>query len=111
MYLIEISRTKKKVFILLFENFENPNKYIAEVLLQKIAMKLMNDCGNLFENFIQKFFIKFGRLQIQGYHNRNNRNMTVNPDQRRSDEVGRFSGSQTRSAIVKGHTYAGSQSK
>jgi hypothetical protein len=53
VYLIEISRTKKKVFILLFENFENPSKYIAEVLLQKIAMKLMNDCGNLFENFIK----------------------------------------------------------
>jgi len=37
----------------MFANFENPNKYIAEVLLQKIAMKLMNDCGNVFENFIQ----------------------------------------------------------
>ena len=25
IYLVEISRSKKKVFILLFENFENPN--------------------------------------------------------------------------------------
>jgi hypothetical protein len=53
IYLIEISRTKKRVFVLLFENFENPNNYIAEVLPEKIAMKLMNDNGNLFENFIK----------------------------------------------------------
>lgn len=60
--MVEISRNKKKVFILLFENFENPNKYIAEVLLEKIAMKLMNDNGNMFENFIRQFYIKFGKL-------------------------------------------------
>jgi hypothetical protein len=111
VYLIEISRTKKKVFILLFENFENPSKYIAEVLLQKIAMKLMNDCGNLFENFIKQFYIKFGKLQIQGYHNKTNRNMTVNPDSRRSDEGSGFSVSQTKSALVKGHTYGATNLK
>jgi len=55
---------------LLFENFENPNKYIAEVLLEKIAMKLMSDNANMFENFIRQFYIKFGKLQIQGYHNK-----------------------------------------
>ena len=62
IYLVEISRSKLKIFVLLFENFENPNKYIAEVLLEKIAMKLMNDNGNMFENFIKQFYIKFGKL-------------------------------------------------
>lgn len=50
------------MFILLFENFENPNHYIAEVFGEKIAMKLMNDNGNLFEHFIKQFYIKFGKL-------------------------------------------------
>jgi hypothetical protein len=64
IYLIEISRSKKKVFILLFENFENPSRFIGEALQEKIALKLMNDNGNLFENFIRNFYIKFGKLQI-----------------------------------------------
>lgn len=41
IYLVEISRNKTKIFILLFENFENPTRHIAEVLLEKIALKLM----------------------------------------------------------------------
>ena len=41
IFLVEISRNKRKIFILLFENFENPHKFIAEVLLEKIAVKLM----------------------------------------------------------------------
>ena len=32
IYLIEISRIKLKVFILLFENFENPTEHIIESL-------------------------------------------------------------------------------
>jgi len=32
VYLIEISRDKKHIFILLFENFEVPTKYIVEIL-------------------------------------------------------------------------------
>ena len=32
IYLVEISRSKLKVFVLLFENFENPTNYIIEVL-------------------------------------------------------------------------------
>jgi hypothetical protein len=64
IYLIEISRSKKKVFVLLFENFENPSRFIGEALQEKIALKLMNDNGNLFENFIRNFYIKFGKLQI-----------------------------------------------
>lgn len=94
---------------MLFENFENPNKYIGEVLLEKIAMKLMNDNGNLFENFIKQFYIKFGKLQIQGYHSKNTSipTMTVNQDQKRQDEVVGFALSETKkkSEVVKGHAY------
>jgi hypothetical protein len=32
IYLVEISRSKTKIFILLFENFENPSRYMAEAL-------------------------------------------------------------------------------
>jgi hypothetical protein len=46
IYLVEISRNKTNIFILLFENFENPSKYIVEVLKEKIALKLMQDNQN-----------------------------------------------------------------
>jgi hypothetical protein len=62
IYLVEISRNKTKIFICLFENFENPGKYLAEVLLEKIALKLMQDNGNSFENFIAQFHVKYNRL-------------------------------------------------
>ena len=31
----------------------------------------MNDCQNLFENLVQTFTVKYGKLQIQGYHTKN----------------------------------------
>jgi len=68
------------VFIILFPNFESPEKHLAEVLPEKIAVKLMNEADNLFENFIEKLYLKFGRIQINGFHNRNAR--TVNPRSR-----------------------------
>lgn len=68
VYLIEISRDKKKVFILMFENFEQPTKFIAEALSEKVASKLMNDNDNLFENLITTFTVKFEKLRIAGYH-------------------------------------------
>jgi len=43
IYLVEISRNTKKVFILLFPNFEQPEEYLSEVLAEKVAMKLMSD--------------------------------------------------------------------
>jgi hypothetical protein len=48
VYLIEISRDKKHVFFLLFENYEQPHSFIAEMLLEKIAMKLLQDNQNSF---------------------------------------------------------------
>ena len=68
MYLVEISRNPKKVFILLFPNFERTDEYISEVLTDKQATKLMSECGNIFENFIKNFYIKFNKLQIRGFH-------------------------------------------
>jgi hypothetical protein len=50
--LIEISRDKKHIFILLFENFEQPNNFIGEKLTEKMASKLMNDNENLFEKLV-----------------------------------------------------------
>ena len=68
VYLVEVSRNPKKVFILLFPNFERPDEYIKEVLTDKQATKLMAECGNIFENFIANFYVKFGKLQIKGFH-------------------------------------------
>jgi len=62
VYLTEISRNKTKVFILLFPNFERPDQYISEILTDKQATKLLNESGNIFDQFIQRFFIKFNRL-------------------------------------------------
>ena len=68
VYLVEISRNPKKVFALLFPNFERPDEYLSEVLTDKQATKLMSDCGNIFENFIKNFYVKFNKLQIRGFH-------------------------------------------
>ena len=62
VYLVEISRNSKKVFILLFKNFEQPEKFIGETLPEKIAHKLMLDSANLFENLVENFYVKYGRL-------------------------------------------------
>jgi hypothetical protein len=53
---------------LLFPNFERPEKYLSVELAEKVATKLLNDNQNLFENLVAKFYIKFNRLQITGYH-------------------------------------------
>ena len=87
IYLVEISRNPKKVFILLFPNFERPDEYMHEVLTDKQATKLMAESGNVFENFIGSFFVKFNRLQISGFHGKINNipraNRTVSPNRAR----------------------------
>jgi hypothetical protein len=52
VYLVEISRNAKKIFILLFPNFETPENYLHEVIAEKIASKLMSDNENLFETLV-----------------------------------------------------------
>lgn len=81
VYLIEISRNKKKVFILLFPNFERPDQYIQEILTDKQATKLLNESNNIYESFIRTFFIKFNKLQIRGFHGKAplERHRTVSP--------------------------------
>ena len=100
VYLIEISRSPKKVFILLFPNFEQPAEYLQEVLPEKVALKLMNDCANLFENLIANFYVKFGRLQIKEYHGKSTR--TVPPHAKREIET---LIDPTQSSIVRDHAY------
>ena len=50
------------MFILLFPNFERPDEYLHEILTDKQATKLMSDCGNIFESFIQNFYVKYSKL-------------------------------------------------
>lgn len=37
IYLVEISRSPKKIFILLFPNFEEPTMYLSLVFPEKVA--------------------------------------------------------------------------
>lgn len=115
VYLVEISRNPKKVFILLFPNFERPEEYIQEVLTDKQATKLMAESGNIFENFIANFYVKFGKLQIRGFHGKAgvpafNNNRTVSPGKQRmmsnirGAETGPY-GQNTKSRVVQGHAY------
>jgi len=88
IYLIEISRNSKKVFTLMFPNFEKPEDYLSETLTEKQAMRLMNESGNVFENFVKTFYVKFNKLQIRGHHGKgaytsNDRNQTVSPKRAR----------------------------
>ena len=68
IYLVEISRNALKVFILLFPNFEAPDIFLCEIMAEKKAQKLMTESSNMFEELIKKFHIKYGKLQISGYH-------------------------------------------
>lgn len=88
LYLVEISRNPRKVFVLLFPNFENAEVFKAVVLAEKQAQRLMADCDNKFERFIQTFFIKFGQLQIPGFHKGALRTAnTVQPQKRREHQL------------------------
>jgi hypothetical protein len=62
IYLVEISRNAKRVFILVFPNFEQPEIYKLCQMTEKQATKLMSECNNVFDEFIKKFFIKFDKL-------------------------------------------------
>ena len=68
VYLVEISRNKTKVFICLFEDYENPNNFIAQVLSEKLAFYMMRKHNNQFEAFVAKFSVVYNKLQIEGYH-------------------------------------------
>ncbi len=63
IFLVEISRDPKKIFIILFPNFEKPhiiNQIIA--LPEKLAVRLMQENGNRFDEFIKRFYLHFGKF-------------------------------------------------
>ena len=64
VYLVEISRNPLKIYILLFPNYEVPDIFLQETLSEKKAYKLMGECSNIFENLVDRFYVKFGKLQI-----------------------------------------------
>jgi len=46
----------------------------------------MAECGNVFENFIANFYVKFSKLQIKGFHGKTSVptfNRTVSPAKQR----------------------------
>ena len=47
----------------------------------------MAESGNVFENFISNFYVKFGKLQIRGFHGKGGvptfNNRTVSPGKQR----------------------------
>jgi hypothetical protein len=52
----------------MFDNFEDPTKHISTAIPIKVGHKLLNENDNKFEKFIKQISIKFGKLQIYGYH-------------------------------------------
>lgn len=84
IYLVEISRNALKVFILLFPNFEAPDIFLCESMAEKKAQKLMAESNNMFEELVTKFHVKYGKLQIQGYHG-------LAPDPRKLASAGTYS--------------------
>lgn len=68
VYLVEISRNKTKVFICLFEDYENPSIFLIQVLSEKLAFYMMRKHNNQFEAFVNRFSVVYNKLQIEGYH-------------------------------------------
>ena len=62
LYLIEISKGKTKVFICLYENYQCADVFIALALSEKLAFALMARHDNLFEKFVESFYITYGKL-------------------------------------------------
>ncbi|CDW82974.1 UNKNOWN [Stylonychia lemnae] len=74
IFLVEISRDPKKVFFIIFPNYEKPEINQIVVMAEKQAIRLMNENNNLFEEFVKRFYLHFGKFQISGYHNKNSLN-------------------------------------
>jgi len=86
IYLVEVSRNALKVFVLLFPNFEAPDIFLCEIIAEKKAQKLMTDSNNMFEELVKKFHVKYGKLQIEGYHG-----LAQDPRKMKSVSPGNFS--------------------
>ena len=45
----------------------------------------MCESGNMFEEFIKRFYIKYDKLQIEGFHNKNSKSYrSVSPTKRKA---------------------------
>ena len=62
VYLVEISRKDRKVFIVLFEHHAHPHLFKAESLNEKVAHRLLSEHNNSFEQLVGSFYVKFGKL-------------------------------------------------
>jgi len=49
IYLVEISSNTKKVFVILFPNFEKPDMMIKEIMSEKIFQKLLMDKSHMYD--------------------------------------------------------------
>jgi len=81
----------------------------------------MSECGNVFENFIANFYVKFGKLQIRGFHGKIgvpsfNNHRTVSPTKQRmmsnmkgsaGDDGAYHTAYNNSSHIVRDHAYGG----
>ena len=72
----------------------------------------MSECGNIFENFIANFYVKFGKLQIMGFHGKTamqHAHRTVSPAKQRmmSNIRGNNGYSQVKqkSRVLQNHAY------
>jgi len=50
------------MFVVLLENFEEPQNYIADAFTLKVGLRIMHNNGDSFERLINQFYIKFGHL-------------------------------------------------
>ena len=69
IYLVEISRSAKKVGVVMFPNYERPEIFVCDALPEKTFQKLLTDANGIFDNLISATFkVKYGKLYILGYH-------------------------------------------
>lgn len=69
VYLCEISKNDKKVFVILFPNFEKPDIFINDCLSEKIFHKLLADNNYGYDNLIQNnFSVKYGKLLVKNFN-------------------------------------------
>lgn len=69
VYLVELSRTKNKFFVILFPDFDDTSLFLHQILQFKVAEKLLKQVGCSYLNFVYTLDIKFGKLVINNYHN------------------------------------------
>ncbi len=58
----------RKIFVIAFPNYEKTELNQIIVLPEKVAIKLMNENNNLFEEFIGRLYFRFGKLLMHGFH-------------------------------------------